>query len=114
WSSISPESQFAMMKRNEEAEARRCKRALTITDGCKYFGPVSNEKGELEWQRLKKITDAIKTNGFEYSRLGRDNIWAQVLVSGNQWVYFIRGGQHRVAALSALGMSEVILQLKNN
>lgn len=86
---------------------------LTMEDGCQHFGPVSERKGELEFERLIEITESIRTNGFKVDPRGNDNIWVFLLLDRDEFRFFQEGGgNHRLAALAALDYKEAIVQIK--
>jgi len=86
---------------------------LTMEDGCQHFGPVSKRKGELEFERLIKITESIRTNGFKVDPRGDDNIWVFLLLDGDEYRFHQEGGgNHRLAALAALGYKKATVQIK--
>lgn len=81
-----------------------------IEAGHPWYGPVSKEKGELEFYRLTNVLDKIKDEGFRYSIKGIDNIKGFFVVKNDDWRFVVIGGHHRVAALSALNYKTIIVQ----
>src|SRR5699024_9180882 len=87
--------------------------SLSHNDGDPFFGPVSNTKGRLEFNRLVRVFNSIKREGQRVDKQGIENIQAICLYDARFKLarYFIVAGQHRVAALSALGYEEIVIQL---
>jgi len=74
-------------------------------DGFALFGPVSKEKGNLEFRRLITIYESLKTNGYDRSH---GDIGVLVLKRGADYRYLNSGdGYHRTAALAALNFSKI-------
>jgi len=69
-------------------------------DGFKYHGPVTKSLGNCEYQRLRRIHQAMMTQGYD-RRFGDVNVY--VLRRGTETRLVCRGGVHRIAALAALG-----------
>lgn len=70
--------------------------------GVSGFGPVGREKGEFEVQRLKKVTDSIAASGYNVLK-GMRGIRVITLQSNGEYRFICAHGQHRTAALTALG-----------
>ena len=82
------------------------------SEGDKNFGPVSYEKGKLEFDRLIDIYKSIKKLGFR-AELG-DNIKAVCVYSDicSDYKFKIMRGQHRVAALAFLEYESLVVEIK--
>lgn len=80
-------------------------------DGFAGFGPVSKEKGILEFRRLIDIYESLKSNGYD-RRHG--DIGVLVLKRGEDYRYLNSGdGYHRTAALAALNYSKIPVRFVN-
>lgn len=83
--------------------------------GNPYFGPVSSAKGEFEYQRSINVLKLMQSKRYGRDIPNHDNISAFCLIkqigSATQARYVINGGNHRVAALVALGHSHVSIQI---
>lgn len=88
---------------------------LDWTDGNPYFGPVSLAKGEFEYQRSINVLKFMQCNRPQARNPNQDNISAFCLIrqlgTATQARYVINGGNHRVAALVALGRRFVPIQI---
>ena len=75
------------------------------TDGFQYHGPVSDRKGQLEYQRLVDVYESIRTRG--YNRFcGHAHFL--VLRRGEDIRFLNKGpGIHRAAAMAALGYETI-------
>ena len=82
------------------------KKNMTLeTDGYQYHGPVSMEKGQLEFERLTRIYKRLKKNGYD-RKMGHANFL--VLKRGKDVRFLSHGpGNHRTAAMSALGYETI-------
>lgn len=74
--------------------------ALKPSNGYGLHGPVSNEKGVLEYERLVDVVDSIRKWGFDR---WRGDITVDVLKRSDQFCYVIMHGHHRAGAMAALG-----------
>jgi hypothetical protein len=78
---------------------------LSSEHGVSFYGPVSESKLDLELIRIRKVTTAIRMNGYQPDLHG--DIGGYILHSGKRTCFFVRGGKHRAAALTHLGLSHV-------
>jgi len=78
---------------------------LGAEHGVSFYGPVTEKKIDLEMRRLQKISEAITQNGYDPDAFG--DIQGYILDDGTSAAFFVRGGKHRAAALTALGHSRI-------
>lgn len=78
--------------------------------GWQFFGPVSEQLGELEFKRLTSTCDNIRNNGFNYRKAV--GVSGEFLVSGQEWAWIGLGGKHRMASLAALGQEPIPVTTK--
>lgn len=77
-------------------------KGLGAKHGHQGFGPVSEEKGRLEFERLQSTFESIERHGYR-PRSGPDGeIRGYFLTDGPRARFVVRAGQHRVASLAAL------------
>ncbi|MBW3225621.1 hypothetical protein [Marinobacter adhaerens] len=75
-------------------------------DGWAFFGPVSEAKGELEFQRTISLHQSIKLNGYDSSKGG---IGVTLLKRGHDFRYLLGGGgYHRAISLKAADYESMI------
>jgi hypothetical protein len=74
--------------------------------GDQAYGPVSERKLRLEAARLDAVLASIRRHGFE-PRVGGHPKGYIMLRPGGAWVFTIREGFHRVAAMAHLGYDAV-------
>lgn len=100
-----PPSAEALARRRSAlaAENRSHGFSLDAGHGFHHFGPVSEKKGELELVRLARILAAIRDQGFRLLPGASGLCTARILCRGGDWRALVVNGQHRVAALAALG-----------
>lgn len=105
WESRSPQEVYRKRKRVVFNENLRYGKWLSLAKGGHTdFGPVSEEKGALEFTRLKKVFDSIKDKGYrEDPRQRAGAVRGYFVKDGNRWCFMIQSGKHRAYALSALG-----------
>ncbi len=82
---------------------------LPAAAGSLLHGPVSPEKGALEFARCVAIYRAIRTFGYRRSSDTPDgDVRGQVLVDeGGDYSVLVLNGQHRIAGAAAAGLSSV-------
>lgn len=111
WQNVDPTEQVNQRALQVESDNQEHKTNIGSSGGDPFYGPVTTEKASLEYDRLTKVFDSIQKHGFKIDTKGKNNINAIVLENNNDYRYFIISGQHRIAALSALGYEEVALQI---
>jgi hypothetical protein len=111
WQNVDPIEQVNQRAIQVESDNQEHKANISFSGGDPFYGPVSIEKANLEYNRLTKVFDSIQKHGFKVDTKGKDNINAIVLEHGNEYRYFIISGQHRIAALSVLGYEKIALQI---
>jgi len=79
---------------------------LSRDHGNQAFGPVSEEKLFLEAARLDDVLKSIKEQGFRPDTSDYVRGYFMLRLTG-EWVFVVRGGLHRTAALVQLGFSEI-------
>jgi hypothetical protein len=85
---------------------------LGENDGWAWCGPVSNEKLDIETNRLHKVYKSIQDKGYLRHNSSDGDICGVALVnSAKQWRWQARAGQHRIAVLSALGHSTIPIRI---
>ena len=77
--------------------------------GNQTFGPVTEEYGEAEFQRLRRLYDSLKKHGYRPERFGY--IAGFFLRREHDYRFFVTAGIHRVAVLSAMETSTATAQL---
>lgn len=90
-----------------EISVPRGEKGLAARHGHQSFGPVSTEKGALEFARLTGTFDSIRSYGYRPERSSDGDIRGYFLVDGDRWSFVIRSGMHRTAALAALDAETV-------
>lgn len=113
WDSISIEE--------KEAHVRECaihdslansSDKVGLEHGWRNFGPISNELLQLEVSRLVNVFESIKSNGYVRNFDNEGDIGAFVLINKDDWRWCVDwGGQHRIAALRALGYKQVKIKV---
>ena len=83
-------------------------RDVGISDGWLFCGPVSNEKIEIEAERLLYVLRRIEKSGYQRSDEIDGDVKATALVGENsEWRWLITAGNHRASAAAALGMKSI-------
>lgn len=88
---------------------------MDLLSGHTDFGPVTDEKGELEFNRLVKVFTSIKKGGYiEKPFLPDGGIKGYFLIDkNNEWCFIIKSGKHRAYALSAMGRVSIPVVIDN-
>jgi hypothetical protein len=107
WMDASPSYRQALMERIilDENRASGCP-GLGAGEGYGLHGPVSETKGDIEFQRLVKIYKSIKAKGYDRTH-GDGDITAIGIEFNGQFRFCVMHGQHRVAAATALGFKTI-------
>ncbi|GAB6059676.1 hypothetical protein [Desulfonatronum parangueonense] len=86
---------------------------LTGEDGFNFFGPLSSAKADLEMRRIVLIIGSINKTGYRVSSI-KNHLLGYLLKDDNSYVALPWGGQHRLAALAALGFTHVPMLFHRN
>jgi len=113
WSTLTPEERLkSRQKQNREEEkvfASVFGKKKKIS-GVNKMGPVSLDKGQLEFDRLVSLADSVKKQGYNRSLVM--DIEAVALQYKDRILYVVSSGFHRSAVLAALGYQSVPLLFK--
>ena len=110
WLEATPDEQLASIRRIIELENASFGLMDTKHDGGHgLLGPTSVAKGELEYRRLLNVFRSIESHGYDRNH---GDITGQVLVRNGDYRFRIVHGQHRVAAVAALGYEHIALHPK--
>lgn len=113
WRSVSPAEQYILRKKQIEEDNLSHQHKLGAEEGEPFFGPVSERKGILEFNRLVKVYNSIRVNGYIPCKMG-NHISGIVLLDDENWsCLIVSSGQHRIASLAALGYKKVPIIIKN-
>lgn len=88
----------------------KAEKGFDISQGVQHFGPVSPDKGKLEFARLINTYESIKENGYIINI--KDMLKVTFLISEQEIVFLLIGGKHRAAALSVLGYKKLPVTFK--
>ncbi|MDQ2076183.1 hypothetical protein [Marinimicrobium sp. ABcell2] len=111
WMDILPDERASVMAKNIRNENRWSgKIDLTASSGYGLHGPVSPKKGQIEYARIVRTAKSIRKHGFDRAKAGEDITVAAIEREG-EYRFCIIHGQHRVAALAALGYEHVPVSL---
>ena len=85
-----------------DSTERRVQQNNVQEDGWQHCGPISQDKGQMEFGRYQRVVDLIIKNGYQRSiELIDGDIAGQILSKGADWRTMICDGMHRFAALQA-------------
>ena len=85
-----------------EAPQARGEKGLASSHGNQGYGPVSDEKGELEFRRLTETYESVKEKGYQPQQGHDGDIRGYFLRGCGDYRFVIRQGLHRSAVLSAM------------
>ena len=88
---------------------------LAASAGSQLFGPVTAEKGALEFERCVHAYQSVRQRGFERDATTLDgDVRGQALVRDDgSYTVFILSGQHRVAAAAAIGLGAIPIRFQH-
>ncbi len=98
------------LARNEMAQHGTVSRAGLVWHG---MGPVPDERGRLEMKRVCDTAASIADNGYRPASI-KSHVHAKVLRANGRQVFVISSGQHRAAALAALGYTRIPVHVSPN
>ena len=75
-------------------------------------GPMLLNDGQFEFERICRVTQSIQQLGYDPSQANGSSITGTLLHEGNDCAVVVDVGQHRIAALAALGYREVSIVLR--
>jgi hypothetical protein len=109
---------FLTPDQNEEFLRETCTRdyaengfTLTADAGWKVWGPVSDEAGQAEFSRLLHIFQSVRRSGYQRHPALDGDIEGQLMADGPEYRVLISRGQHRIAALAAMGAQTAPIRL---
>jgi len=94
----------------EVTKKENCKngKSLTINDGIHTWGPVSENKLDVEVKRFHQLLIDINENGYKRNDGPDGDIMLDALCDENgDWRYINRGGTHRFSVLAGLGEKRI-------
>lgn len=83
-------------------------------EGAVKCGPVSMQKGEMEFLRLRRLIESIKERGYQRSDTYDGDICGQIFYDGVDYRVYIQCGHHRSAVLAALGYETIPVRIPGN
>lgn len=98
------------LARNEMEQYGTVSRAGLVWPG---MGPVPDDRGRLEMKRVCHTAASIADNGYRPASI-KSHVHAKALCFNGRQVFVISSGQHRAAALAALGYTEITVHLSPN
>ena len=105
WRTHSPSEVAKSVQSWYEKDHKRVDHPFSVGgSGLKYFGPVSAEKGRLEFNRFTQVYDSIKESGYDRHR---GELPVQTLHRDGELLFLLQGNFHRTAAVAALGYEAI-------
>jgi hypothetical protein len=83
---------------------------LDLAHGVSFYGPISEEKLEVEVARVRKLAESIAGAGYKPDIYG--DITGYFLFDGENYRFMVRGGKHRAAVLGHLEYEKIPVTLK--
>lgn len=115
WETSSIKEIRDIRSRDAENENRKYGKKIGLSHGYTEFGPVSDRKGNLEFDRLINIYRSIKKEGYKENLYSEDgSIKGYFVTDSKEWCFIITSGKHRSYALSALGYKKIPISLEMN
>lgn len=119
WENVSPDQMFKGNKSAIKSEfERNSEFKYEDSDGCKMFGPISDRMLKVEYERLIKVYNSIKLNGYldeNNSEDEMDNFPRATIFVDKNGNYQIKseGAWHRTATLLALDYKFLPFRVSN-
>ncbi|WFM72662.1 hypothetical protein [Halomonas sp. CKK8] len=110
WAWDSPEEYCRHIKGVHQAEDKEQRGSSDKFIGGSQFGPVENDKLEIEFRRLTKLYESIERYGYRPEKC--DWMTGVAWVGESEWVIVISTGQHRLACLAVLGYESAAVHLQ--
>jgi hypothetical protein len=108
WESISVLDRAQKRLARTEVENERRGARLPLSHGYSGYGPVSEQKGTIEFLALARLVESIQHSGYVRTDQFDGDIRAVPLIDKAFSVrYLLRSGQHRAAVLAALGFERI-------
>lgn len=82
-------------------------KGLDPSQGNQGYGPVSDAKGRLEFERLTHTYNSIETKGFKPGRSHDGDIRGYFLKVDDDYRFVVRQGLHRAAVLAAMNYENI-------
>lgn len=95
-------------------ERKKAEMGLKIKDGNQAYGPASDQKIKLEARRLDYILYSIKKTGYKPEVFGGHQRGYFLMDINGEWVFLLREGMHRMAALAHLGHESIPVKFMQN
>lgn len=111
WGSVEPSEAASRRAMLSRLENRHHGANLTVDEGSLISGSLSIAKGKLEYDRVIRIVDSIGEGDYLRSDEPDGDIKGLILLRGNGWAVHVIQGQHRAAALAALGRTRAPVRL---
>lgn len=86
---------------------------LSYEHGSQSFGPVSKVKAKLEFERVISTYDSIKSKGYVIDYF-HNQISGYFIKNKSDYRFIIQNGNHRTAALAALGYHQIPVIFRYN
>lgn len=107
WMEAEPTARQILMERTIAYEnAAADEPDLPPAAGYGLHGPVTRRKGQLEFLRLLETYESIQGRGFDRT-ISKEDVSAIGIERNGEFRFCIMHGQHRMAAMSALGYRKV-------
>lgn len=102
WRNSPGEAVYERRARTVRREAEAYGSDLTIKDGWRVYGPMTDSMGKFEFQRLLSVFSSIAANGYELVDFRSYPTGNLMLTEDQEWAVWIDDGNHRVSVLSIL------------
>lgn len=111
WDFLTPEENEQVLRATSARDYSDNGFQLSADAGWKVWGPVSDAAGEAEFSRLVSIFNSVRTSGYRRHDALDGDIEGQLMSLGSEYRVMISRGQHRIAALAAMGAKTAPVRL---
>lgn len=110
WESVPSVKDVKERRELPAIESRENNCLLDWTHGDSMYGPVSSEKGNLEFYRISALVDSLRKNKYEPYQ----HIPGWLLVKDDNYKVLLRTGQHRAAVFASLDENKIPVAIYPN
>lgn len=110
WDSLTPEDHLRLWTDIAARDYRDNGFDPPTGSGWKGWGPVHPDTGRAEFTRLSRAMQGIRRHGYRRHSAYDGDIAGQALCMGDKIRFALGPGQHRIAALAALGYDDIPLR----
>jgi hypothetical protein len=112
WEKVSPTEKMVQVELQIAKDNVQRGAKLDVSAGLGIVGPVTQQKGQLEYEALVKLIRSVEQHGYRRHDGVDGDIFAVMLISNSgETRFLIRQGTHRINALDALSYKTIPIRI---